>query len=373
MTVRDRRITFAVVCGFALALGVLEASVVVYLREIAGRESALRETRYLPNLLVRFASLPSHLVWLEMAREATTLVLLGAVGWLAGRRLADRIGAFLVAFGVWDLAYYLVLRLISGWPGSVGTWDILFLIPSPWVAPVWAPATVATLFVGAGTYLFLTPELARHYRGIDIALIVVAAGLTIAAFLMGSGAVLDHRVPEQFPLWLFWCGVVLGAGWFIRVERRTSPVEGRPAWVGPVRIATVTPIGSLGSVAQVTAASGSGIPEEPLATDVEGLTAQYRDALSQLQSLLREANEWADRFGGLARQLAGQTSVVARPRDEDPSAWEPASLRPFPSLEQVRTLVDHIRKVGGRVDELRERLILMGHGELAERSGGFFE
>ena len=93
MTNLERRSAYASLLLFGLAFGWIEASVVVYLREIS-RESALHTTSYLPNVQITLALLPSALVALEMAREACTLLLLGAVGWLAGRRPADCIGAF---------------------------------------------------------------------------------------------------------------------------------------------------------------------------------------------------------------------------------------------------------------------------------------
>lgn len=222
MTNGKRRAAYAIVLLFALAFGWIEASVVVYLREIATRESALRSASYVPNLQVLMASLPGNLVALEMAREACTLVALATVGWLASRRTAGRIGAFLVAFGIWDVAYYAVLRVVSGWPDRLGTWDILFLIPSPWVAPVWAPVTVAMLFAIAGSYLFWTADRARRYRWVDVGMLLVATGLTLAAFLAGSSAAIDHRLPERFPLWVFWSGVALGVGWFAAVEQREA-------------------------------------------------------------------------------------------------------------------------------------------------------
>jgi hypothetical protein len=98
----------------ALAFGWIEASVVVYLREIYAREVALQGAGSFAGLQVTMVSLPARLVAQEVAREACTILLLGAVAWLAGRRLADRIGAFLLAFGVWDLAYYAALWLVRG-------------------------------------------------------------------------------------------------------------------------------------------------------------------------------------------------------------------------------------------------------------------
>ena len=200
---QERRAAYASLWILALAFGWIEASVVVYLREIYVREVLVHGPNYLAGLQITLVSLPSHLVGVEMAREACTILLLGAVAWLAGRRLADRAGAFLLSFGIWDLTYYAVLKLVAGWPDTLRSWDILFLIPLPWVAPVWAPVTVATLFVAAGSYLFWTSGHERRYRWPDIGVLIASALLTIAAFLVESRAAIDHRMPEQFPVWLF--------------------------------------------------------------------------------------------------------------------------------------------------------------------------
>jgi hypothetical protein len=133
------------------------------------------------------------------------------------------VGGFLLAFGVWDLAYYGVLRLVLGWPHSLTNWDVLFLIPMPWVAPVWAPMTVAAVFVIAGTYLFCTPARLRTYTTTDIAILIAAPLLIIAAFLVEWRVLLTRGVPPHgFPFWLFWSGVILGTSWFVHVECRVS-------------------------------------------------------------------------------------------------------------------------------------------------------
>ena len=134
METRERRTACAALCVLSLAFGFIEASVAIYLREIYVRDASLGVTSRLPDLQVTLVSLPDPLLVLEMAREACTIVLLAALGWLAGRRLADRAGAFFLSFGIWDLSYYVVLRAVLGWPTSLGVWDVLFLIPSPWVA-----------------------------------------------------------------------------------------------------------------------------------------------------------------------------------------------------------------------------------------------
>jgi hypothetical protein len=220
-----RRATYISLWVLALAFGWIEASVVVYLRELYLRDISRRGAGTMPGLQVTLVSLPADFVALEVVREACSILLLGAAAWLAGRRLVDRAAAFLLSFGIWDLAYYAVLWLIVRWPDSLRAWDILFLIPLPWVSPVWAPMTVATIFVLAGSFVFWTPARPRHYRWSDIAVLTAAALLVIAAFLSESRAAIDHRIPDHFPAPLFWAGVVLWTAWFLQVERRVAVAQ----------------------------------------------------------------------------------------------------------------------------------------------------
>jgi hypothetical protein len=214
----ERRLAYASLWLFALAFGWIEATVVVYLRDVYLHDAAIHGAANVPSLQVTLVALPSRLIVTEMVREAWTIVLLGATAWLAGRRPADRAGAFLLAFGVWDVTYYGVLKLLQNWPDSWSAWDILFLIPLPWVAPVWAPVAVACLFIVAGTHLFWTTERRRRYRFADVAALGFSALLTVETFLVRSDAAIRHSVPEHFPSGLFWFSVLLGAYAFFHAE-----------------------------------------------------------------------------------------------------------------------------------------------------------
>jgi hypothetical protein len=65
----------------------------------------------------------------ELVREAATLVMLATLGMLAGRTRRAQAGYTAIAFGVWDIFYYVFLRMIGDWPRSLFDWDILFLLP----------------------------------------------------------------------------------------------------------------------------------------------------------------------------------------------------------------------------------------------------
>jgi len=374
---RERRAVYASLWVLALAFGWIEASVVVYLRELYVREVSLAGPNAWAGLQITLVSLPSHLVAVEMAREACTMLLLGAVAWLAGRRRADRAGAFLLSFGIWDLTYYGVLKLVVGWPDTVSAWDILFLIPLPWVAPVWAPVTVATIFVAVGSYLFWTAERERRYRWPDIGVLVVSALLTIAAFLVESRAAIDHRVPEQFPVWLFGAGVVLGMVWFLRVERgvpRKSDM--RPPWVG-VRVRTVSPERSQAPAdpSGVTAI-GSGMPGQHEEADVGRVVWEYTEAKRRLEALVTEAGELGERFERLAQGLSAhpRRMIIGLPDQfgDDGTKWDVVPSHPLPRIESLVTLTNDIRETALKVDDLRDRLILGGRADLVEQSDGFF-
>jgi hypothetical protein len=367
----ERRIAYASLWVLALAFGWIEASAVMYLREVS------LEGPGQAGVQVTLVSLPSHLVALEMAREACTIVLLGAVAWLAGRRPADRAAAFLVSFGIWDLAYYATLRLVSGWPQSLNAWDILFLIPLPWVAPVWAPVTVATLFVVAGSYVFWTPVRERRYRAGDLAVLAVAALLTVASFLMEWRTAADHRVPERFPAWLFWAGVVLGTSWFLPLERRVARKSETPRpWLG-VRVRPILrePIETTATLGSATAVKGA-VTGERGTVDIERVASGYTEARRRLDALVQEAHKFGERFERLAHGLSAHPGrmIVGVPDEfiESPGEWDIVPSHPLPSIERLVWLTNEIRDVGATVEELRERLILLGRADLVEQPNGFF-
>ncbi len=199
-------------CLLGLAVGWFEASVVIYLRELY----------YPEGFRFPLVLLPTWLALVEIGRELASIVLLAAAAMLAGRHPLERFAAFMILFGVWDLVYYGVLKLVLGWPESLATWDVLFLIPLPWVAPVWAPSVVSIVLVATGSYLYWTAERSRAYRTGDWATIIVAGLIVIASFLAEWRVVPEQREPQRFSAWLFWLGLVLGVSWFLRAERRAA-------------------------------------------------------------------------------------------------------------------------------------------------------
>ena len=123
--------------AFAIAMGFLEGAVVVYLREI-----------YYPEGF-KFPLVPieSRLALTEIIRELATIIMLVSVAVLAGKTFSQRFAWFIFSFGVWDIFYYVSLKLILGWPESLGTWDILFLIPVIWVGIVFDPVLLSVLMI----------------------------------------------------------------------------------------------------------------------------------------------------------------------------------------------------------------------------------
>jgi hypothetical protein len=136
------RVTWLVVAVFAIAMAWLESATVYYLRVLVGRLDP-----YQANPLPISGALGP----VELVREAATLVMLLTVGMLAGRTWQTRLGYSAIAFGVWDIFYYVFLKVIYDWPKSLFDWDILFLLPLPWWGPVLAPISVALLMILWGT------------------------------------------------------------------------------------------------------------------------------------------------------------------------------------------------------------------------------
>lgn len=122
---------------FSIAMAFLETSVVVYLRKLY----------YPEGFSFPLKIMEKDIMVVEIFRELATLIMLLGAGFLAGRNRSEKFGLFLFCFAVWDIFYYIFLKITLSWPSSLLTWDILFLIPTTWVGPVIAPVLVSITMI----------------------------------------------------------------------------------------------------------------------------------------------------------------------------------------------------------------------------------
>lgn len=182
---------------FIVAMAQLEATVVVYLRELYYPDGF-----HFPLVIIS-----GRIAWIEIGREAATVVMLVGIAKLFSRGDSWRqFAAFLWGFGLWDIFYYLWLWVMLRWPGSVLDTDVLFLIPLPWVGPVLAPVLIsAVMMLAAWATLGLrdrgrTPRVSTLEWGVTIAAALALIGL----FVSDAGSVLEGHLPRPFRWWLFY-------------------------------------------------------------------------------------------------------------------------------------------------------------------------
>jgi len=197
---------------FAVAFAFVESSVVIYLRAI-----------YYPDgFAFPLRVMGTHHLAVEVLRETATLIMLTAAGALAGRSLWERAGYAMVAFGVWDIFYYVWLLALLGWPRSWSTPDVLFLIPYPWIGPVLAPVIVSVLLIGFGVVLVLL--IARQYTfhpgALGWALGAVGVAVVLFTFLGDTGASLHGKLPAPYRYEVLATGLLLCTAAFIVSWRR---------------------------------------------------------------------------------------------------------------------------------------------------------
>lgn len=194
---------------FAVAFAWVESAVVVYLRKIYfdGDFSfplvvVWEEGKHVIDPLIK----------IEFGREIATIIMLLAVGWAAGRNKFQRFCFFMIAFGIWDIFYYIWLYVMVGWPESLMTWDLLFYVPLPWVGPVITPALIAAAMVGAGLLIIYYQERGYEirWRWYDMAVELACGLLIIVAFcwdwkniLQVPGDIERTGIPNPFAWWLY--------------------------------------------------------------------------------------------------------------------------------------------------------------------------
>ncbi|MDM5271642.1 hypothetical protein PGH07_05605 [Sulfurovum sp. zt1-1] len=192
---------------WGVLFGYMEAAIVVYLREI-----------YYPSGFTFPAVLiDKHIMLTELLREAATLLIMWTTVSLTYPKTQSRIAAFFLLFGVWDIFYYVFLKLLLNWPQSLETWDILFLIPLPWVGPVWAPIIISVGFIFVGMFILQLNHKNRFVTFDNKFLLIelFAASMIIFSFIIPGNAVVKQSVPTDFPYYLFLLGFLLAIGGFL--------------------------------------------------------------------------------------------------------------------------------------------------------------
>lgn len=221
-TKATRSVRWWIVAVFAAAMAWVEAAVVFYLRSMMHRIEP-----YQPDPL----PVMGGFALVELPREFATLVMLFAAGWLAGRTWRMRLGYFAIAFGMWDIFYYVFLKIICGWPHSLLDWDILFLLPMPWWGPVLAPVLISLLLILWGTLASQFPETlpARAFNRPVWTLSFLGTALALYVFMASALAAAPNgpeairtALPERFNWLLFGVALALMAAPLIEVRQQMA-------------------------------------------------------------------------------------------------------------------------------------------------------
>lgn len=211
---------------FGISFGYLEAAVVVYLRAIydpirqslhPGRPKGDLFPLITTEQLAATGPENERRLAIEIGREAATIAMLAGFALVAGRNINERWAAFAVAFGLWDIFFYVFLKLMISWPESLLTWDILFLIPLPWVGPVLAPVLVSLTLIVCGL-------ISLHRGGLPARPLqwsaMIAGGLVvILSFVWDFRNTTAGGLPNPFNWPLFITGEAISLAGFIAAAR----------------------------------------------------------------------------------------------------------------------------------------------------------
>ncbi|MBL7901375.1 MAG: hypothetical protein JNK73_05215 [Bacteroidia bacterium] len=204
------------ISAFAIAMGFLESAVVIYIRAMYYKDGFQFPLRPMELSLAR----------VEIFREAATLIMLIAACYLAGSTATQRFAFFTLAFAIWDLFYYVFLYVFLGWPESLFTWDLLFLIPLPWIGPVWSPFLICLLMILSALVLIHETSKNAEFKLSKKQLLFLIVGILLCIFsfmwdylhftgyenfwsIVSSKALfaeISHYVPQTFNHSLFFTG-----------------------------------------------------------------------------------------------------------------------------------------------------------------------
>ena len=212
MDAASYRTRLAYGAAFAVAMAFVEAAVVVYLRQIF----------YPDGFYFPLKTMTDGLIGVEFGRELATVVMLWTAAWLSGKIIWERFGYFLFLFGVWDIFYYVWLKMAIDWPASLFDWDILFLIPLPWIGPVIAPIVISLLMIIFGYLIIRLYARGQTIRPNLFSWIVSVIGTAaiLFSFIRDTDATLDQEIPQPYLYSFLLLGLICYLIAFVPLYRR---------------------------------------------------------------------------------------------------------------------------------------------------------
>lgn len=221
---------------FSIAMGLLETAVVVYLRELFYADGFQFPLNTIDNQIIAIT---------ELLREVATLIMLIGIGYMFGRNFITRFAGFLFSFAIWDIFYYVFLKMLLNWPESFFTWDVLFLIPVTWVGPVISPIIVSiTMILFAAVFIYLDNRFDDVKLNLkDWAIMISAASIILVSFTLDNliylintngfenifnlsqdqlFAAMENYIPTKFNWWIFGVGEIGLLGFVIYYYRKIN-------------------------------------------------------------------------------------------------------------------------------------------------------
>jgi len=209
---------------FAIAMAYLESAVVVYLRRIYG----------ISDLILHLPPFDPQIGAIELGRELATLIMLMTVGWVAGKKFQSRLGFAVLAFGVWDIFYYIWLRVFIGWPQSLLDPDLLFLLPLPWWGPVLSPVLIAALMVIGGALVVNKSEHELCLIPSSMDWVLLAGGILTVLYtfmadalsvLPANAQTLSQLRPSEFNWPVYLVGFAMLSLFIWRIAKSAQPIS----------------------------------------------------------------------------------------------------------------------------------------------------
>ena len=188
---------------FAMAMGILEAICVVYIRQII----------FPPDGNIAIVPITNFNFSVEAIREAMTIIMLTTTSILAAYNVRTRLAMFFLAFGTWDILYYAGLRIFLQWPTSIMDWDALFLIPMAWYSPVLVPVLISLYFIFGSIFIILHEGNGTKLKfNISVILLQLSAFVIwFYSFIRNSTLIYEIGYANAEYSWdLFFLGLILG-------------------------------------------------------------------------------------------------------------------------------------------------------------------